>query len=436
MLPSFKEENVNYLYQSLKYAKSMHAIVHRLNKKQRNPLILPPTYHDIPVEEISDELDNILPKASAETLSLCDGENLRTQHLQFLINNTKSSGKLLSSSAFTPTPNEVPIQVITGAAIYSTNNKHISHMGSNQQWLNQLVGFFKDMTEMNVYIDSSISFDSFLFYPTGTIKAFITYDLLEMGNNQDSWKIRKHNLLVFYYLIEELQLYTSENTEVISVLTKEYDSEYNRLYQALQRSDFLLSDFESIEAFINTTHYSKMERNEIGVFLDTANIFTGLQSLKVDFHHLFTLMFGTFMQNHIKDQYATIYYPEFEEESKAIYAHQKVEELRKYLESQGFTILETHNQKSKAKEVVHGIELDIDDQVLISKMEERKEKYNELILFTGDFHFYNIACEYRDSGKKVNLISLSEADTSQDMVREFQESHSFITDYSQCFKLY
>ena len=265
--------------------------------------------------------------------------------------------------------------------------------------------------------------DSFLFNKEGEIKHFLMYNLLDRSSAPEL-EVLLHNLKVFQALIQDFsgELYGSG-----SYREDQHNSDFNLLMIALSKKEYAFDDFNEIAAFLDQQGKRAKIQEKIAVFLDTANIFTGLHTYDIDFSKLLSQVFGE--KKNITEQYAALFYPEYESESKTRFEKARRDEFKLALEAQGFQVLTASNSTEKAKVIEDGQELDADDLKLIAKMRERMDKYTRILVLTGDKHFLPIIKEYEEKGVEVDVISIHPEDTSQEIVTHFKDRHHFITDY-------
>ncbi|GAE34071.1 NYN domain-containing protein [Halalkalibacter akibai] len=318
----------------------------------------------------------------------------------------------------------------------SLNNEHIEQMMKNPKWIIQLVVFFSSLTKnkMTVSIED-LNFDSFLYNQNGTIAAFISYDLVNIRPNFSLTKITETNLRAFSKLLWTFYDYSS-NVETDNSLFTNHNSLLNKLLLRIKsETEIEFYDFQEIASFLKGEEVSGKPAR-FGVFLDVANIYTGLQTMKIDFHSLFLSVFGLEAKGRIKEEnkHAVLFLPVYEDERKTIKVQGQQQELRETLELEfSFKVHETINGTPKAKSIINGEEIDVDDKMLIKKMEERLDYLDHILLLSGDAHFVDVLKKYEQEGKKVSVISIHEDDTSNKIQTEF--NHKFIHEYAECISI-
>ena len=257
----------------------------------------------------------------------------------------------------------IPVLSIQSKKEYSLNRNHVSEMLSNQKWIRQLISFFQFITDIKVKAHPWIKMDSFLFNKEGEIKHFLMYNLLDRSTAPEL-EVRLHNLRVFQALIQDFsgELYGSG-----SYREDQHNSNFNLLMIALSQKEYAFDDFNEIAAFLDQQGKRAKTQEKIAVFLDTANIFTGLHTYDIDFSKLLSQVFGE--KKNITEQYAALFYPRYENESKTRFEKARRDGFKHDLEAQGFQVLAASNSTEKAKVIEDGKELDADDLKLDRKNE-------------------------------------------------------------------
>ncbi|MBT2644634.1 NYN domain-containing protein [Bacillus sp. ISL-41] len=440
VLPFLSEEEGDGVYRAFFKMVGNHQFVFRLAERRGgHSLIADPSYINAKMHEIVLLKETILPRESHEFLQvfieaispldsiknkaklISYGENAFVNK-QSIHRTIKSVNRYLikeKSAAI----NRIPVLVIQSMEEYSLKNKHVSKMLHNQKWIRQLISFFQFITDIKVKADHRLKMDAFLFNKEGEIKQFFMYNLLDRSS-APGLEILLHNLKVFQALIQDFsgELYGSG-----SYREDQYNSDLNLLMIALDQNNYAFDDFREIAAFLDQQGRRSPKVEKVAVFLDTANIFTGLHTYNIDFSQLLTQVFGE--KKNISDQYAAIFYPKDESESKTSYEKARRDEFKVSLEAQRFQVLTAENGTERAKVIENGREMDADDLKLIAKMRERMDKYTKILVLTGDKHFLPVMKEYEEKGVQVDVISIHPEDTSQEMVAHFKDRHHFITDY-------
>lgn len=441
VLPNLSDQEDNQVYQEFFKMVGNHRYLFRLAQSHGGQSLIPfPHYLQAKLEKVAMLEEGILPKESheflqvfAEAISLLDsiknkakmisdGENAFSDK-QNIHRTIKSINRYLIKEK-SARIDSIPVLSIQSVNEYSLNRTHVSNMLNNQRWIRQLISFFQFITDIKVKAHPRVKMDCFLFNKEGEIKQFLMYNLLDRST-APALEILLHNLKVFHALIQDFsgELYSSG-----SYREDQHNSDFNLLMIALSKREYAFDDFTEIANFLDQQGKKRGEIEEkIAVFLDTANIFTGLHTYDIDFSRLLSLVFGE--KKNISEQYAAIFYPKYESESKTRFEKMRRDEFKLDLEAQGFKVLTASNNTKKAKVIENGQELDADDLKLIAKMKERMDKYTKILVLTGDKHFLPVMKEYEEHGIEVNVISIHPEDTSQEIVAHFKDRHHFITDY-------
>lgn len=308
---------------------------------------------------------------------------------------------------------------------YSLQNRHVNILPNQKAWLQAIISFFEELTESGYCMKEEVTFSDFLFSEEGEVLYFLSYhliykDLIDPVNTrtlENNLRVLKQLVLQFYdyYYFHSTRAEPVRHDAYIEIL-------HNKLKHGLKFStfqQFLIEEYDS-----NTS-----DAETIAVFFDTANILTGLRNFSIEFHQLFSQLFGLERSKNITEQYATLFYPVYEDESKTRKEFMKRQELKATLEKQGFTVIEVKNDQARAKKVVDGAAYDIDDQALITKIKQRMSKFHTICLFTGDQHFIDVIEECKRHGKEVKVISVHPEDTSQALIDKNKDDHYFITEF-------
>ncbi len=463
VLPDFleKEGSSTGLYRFI----SLHMKIHRTGCQKNSPLIVPLVYVDMTPAEIIqsyEENNNVIPESSL--YHLLGGENAdlqagdlskRIQEMLQYVNQVKR----LEQSAGMHSPfhadnlpdhfrllgkrmpgaakdgGKVPVLAINGKAELSLDDSHIPEMGRQDDWVLQLIRFFWAISAGHFVINAErLSYDAFLFTAKGKLAAFIDYGLLTSypaaGNRDDA--VNEHNLRAFANLLSLFWDYYARMPSEEMAAVSHYDSRFQKLQDRLKDPNEIgFSSFKEVFSyFVNQEEPAESTNERIGIFLDAANIYTDLQDLEVDYRRLFTFLYGMERKKYIKDRFAVFFQPEYESKAKTEAFGKWQNVLIRKLEEQGFEIILAGNEKAKAKQIVGGKVHDADDNKLIQRMEERMERLTEILLFTGDKDFYGILEKYKNSGRRVKVIS-THPDSTSNRIRESFD-HSYITDYWDC----
>ncbi|GGJ80706.1 mRNA-degrading endonuclease HigB of HigAB toxin-antitoxin module [Anoxybacillus voinovskiensis] len=452
IFPSFKKMIRNSITTTCYYAMNMHRKMHMLCGEKFSFFALP-NYEYVSIDQLFEFYENdrlFYPvKAMDRLISELDEDyslkriSLQVQSLEkvchhvknrkeldMYINNAKNYIDIMKQAGVR---SYIPVMIYPCNRNLSVDYSHVLQMGNNDYWVIQLIQFFSAITDEKISVDvENISLDDFLFDKDGKIILFVGYDLLA-HHRGSSYTLLEQNLRAFSNLITSFftYYYSYCPDSVLSIYhhQKPFFALYNRLKDGMS-----FSDFEEIIRFYSNQENS-FQRQKIGVFLDVANIYRGIHHLKINYHALFTKIYGVSAQGRIKGQYASLFLPVYEEEKKTEFVQLQLMVLKDDLEKSGFTVLEVKNGKDKAKEVIDGKEYDIDDQKLIQKMLEKFHQLDSILLLSGDDHFCDVLLKYRDAQKNVKIISVHPNDTSKRIVENFSAEHHYITDYWDCIEL-
>jgi len=440
ILPYLSEQEGDHVYHEFFKMVGNHLFLFRLAESRGgHPLIFFPNYLHAKLEDVTMDEEVVFPKESHEFLQvfaeaispldsiknkakmISDGENafFNKQNIHRTIKNVNRY--LIEKK--NATIDRLPVLTIQSMKEYSLARNHVFRMLHNQKWIRQLISFFQFITDIRVKADSRLKMDSFLFNKEGEIKHFLMYNLLDRST-ASALEILLHNLKVFQALIQD---FSGELYSTGSYREDQHNSDFNLLMIALSKKEYAFDDFNEIADFLDQQGKRDKTQEKIAVFLDTASIFTGLHTYDIDFGRLLSQVFGE--KKNISEQYAALFYPEYESESKTRFEKMLRDEFKLALEAQGFQVLTASNNTKKAKVIENGQEYDADDLKLIAKMKERMDKYTKILVLTGDKHFLPVMKEYEEKGIEVNVISIHLEDTSQEIVAYFKDRHHFITDY-------
>ncbi|WP_227938282.1 NYN domain-containing protein [Alkalihalobacillus deserti] len=330
---------------------------------------------------------------------------------------------------------EIPIFEYSNKEI-SLHNEHIEQMTKNPKWIIQLVIFFSSLTKNKMTVTfEDLNFDSFVYNQNGTIAAFISYDLVNIRPNLSSTQMTETNLRAFSKLIWAFYDYSSNVDTDSSLFTNHNSLLYKLLQRIKSETEIEFTSFQEIASFLKGEEVN-VKPARFGVFLDVANIYTGLQTMEIDYHSLFLSVFGLEAKGRIKEEnkHAVIFLPVYEDERKTNKVQRHQRELKETLELEfSFKVHETTNATPRAKSFINGEEIDVDDKMLIRKMEERLDYLDHILLLSGDAHFVDVLKKYKQEGKKVSVISIHEDDTSDKMQTEFD--HKFIHEYAESISI-
>lgn len=314
----------------------------------------------------------------------------------------------------------------------------IAHkLSEENHWVFQLLDFFMFLTTEGFKISPGIEPDDFLYKPDGSIKYFVGFSQLLLGNKG----ISRYNLYSLASLLNKYYLRDTEEGEARLYYQKWFEKIESRLIEPLLYNQYRAFTYNSFEEIINDLNgmekgvKRKPVRRRIGIFLDTANIMTPLYNqysmMEIDFDLLISRIYNPENGDVIYKKQAVIFLPDYEKQTFAgedKYA--LIFMIRDYLESSGFEVFSVENKTAAAKEIIEGVDFDIDDMKLIELMESSFNELDGILLLTGDSHFYDIANKYKLSGKEVKVLSVSEENTSKLFPKNFD--HMYIDQYWDC----
>ena len=329
-----------------------------------------------------------------------------------------------------------PIPFIKDSNIYKYQDI-AKDLSNSYRWLLQIVDFFSFLTEEGYKIShDNIEPDDFLYRSDASIKYFIGFNNLQyMRTDRES--IIEYNLKSLAFLLNKFYLQDTEKFEARLYQEKWFGKIEGRLIEPLlynKYSAITYNKFSEIEEDLTGDLKTKTQKQKIGVFLDVANMLTPMYTefsrMVIDFNKLFESIFGKKDARNIVKRVAVVFLPEYQGQVFKEDKYDLIFDIKEYLEAYGFEILTVENQTAAAKINIDGEFIDTDDNKLIEVMERAFNELDSVLLLTGDKHFINIARKYRDYGKRIRLISVSEENTSKTIEKEFD--HQFIYQYWDC----
>ena len=327
----------------------------------------------------------------------------------------------------------------------SLNYEWTEKIHYNNESLSNIAKLFKEVTYLELVIDINCfqpkysdyeketdinPLDYFVFNKNGYLKYFVGFNTLHINTqylNSETNKayITRNNIEAFFYLIEiiESKSYEKERNNSLFV---------NKPLDVIYKNKDSITTFEQVLEIIenNLTEVTKEKAPKIGVFLDTANIFTGIRILEIDFDYLFMCIYGAENLKHIKMKKATILYQVKKIDNKEVLKdnsyNRRHKDIAKNLEKYEFELSEVtitqHYANSK------------DDEVLKEIIRKNLHSIDKVLLMTGDGHFKDIIDLCEKEGKEIKIISVCEGDTADEFIHYV--NHSYIDEYWDCIKLY
>lgn len=360
-----------------------------------------------------------------ELISLYEKEEVNKFNQQ--VKDEKFSGSNENREMFLPVP------VFEQEGLY--RYKEIcGKLSNNTYWLEQLIDFYIFLTgeflEINI---NRIKPTDFLYDQKGRIRYFLGFNYLKLKS--DSEYLLNNNMNSLAHLLYNYYLEDTEKQEAKLYGQKWFEKIEGRLIEPLVIGDYsykFYSNFEEIKLDLKGKLKDYLRKKRIGVFLDVANIFKVIGTIRIDFNKLFKEIYGRIESRKIQKKIAVIFIPRYESKQKSLNVFKKMIKIKKYLSSYGFQVIEVENDSARAKTIVNDIEIDVDDRKLIESMRKARDEVDSILLLTGDRHFYKIARDYQKNGKEVKIISLTKKSTYRNFISDFD--HNFIYDYWQCIQ--
>lgn len=307
-------------------------------------------------------------------------------------------------------------------------------------WIKQLVNFFRYLSQKNIKVEfdgeDQLQPEYFLYNEAGKIECFLGFEFLNFQSfNMD---LVEHNMkalarLLYIFYISVPNLYNKSDS---------YPKIFGRFVRPSIQGDSLdvqYNNFKEIITEIESDDDSKdikTARMKVGLFLDVANILIGMGSnpgqLKIDFNKLLKRIYTGINLKRVK-KVAVIFIPIYNSSEKTDKMFDKMMKIQNYLESYSFKVEIVENDTAKAKEVRGEVEYDVDDQLLIELMEKSIQEIDSLLLFSGDKHYEAVLNKYRNLGKEVKIVSLSENSTYAKYINDYD--HYYITNFADCVEI-
>jgi hypothetical protein len=329
---------------------------------------------------------------------------------------------------------ELPVPFISDKNLY-LYDQIADRLSTNKAWLEELIRFYDLLTDELIMVDKKgLKPSDFLYEQNGSIKYFIGYSSLTL--RADKVGILENNL---YSLAHLLYLYYLEDTE--NRQAKLYQQEWfkrieGRLIKPLvygDNSNRLYQNFREIMTDLAGEAKYLFSRKRIGVFLDVANILTPLlvsdDGMVINFDKLLARVYGKIESRKIDKKIAVMFLPSNEGNSCL---DNLLSFIENYLKSYGFQVIMVGNETQKAKTLVQGKEIDVDDQKLLEIIGKSRQEMDSILLLTGDKHFFSLVKELQDQGKEIRIISVTGDSTYKGFCNSF--NHSFLDQYWDCIE--
>lgn len=300
------------------------------------------------------------------------------------------------------------------------------HLYKLSQWLQQIVTLFEQVTALNFYIEK-ITFDSFLFDETGDLRYFIDYHKLKYANSRPNHIVSAYNIRQLAETMDTMRIWAEVYEEQSNSDIFSKNVLFNRLATAEKMYANQLRSFEDFRQLINGNYEIKKEQ-KIGVFVDLAHLYIGLDTYFVNFDVLLESLLGE-KKKWISEMHSAQFLPNYDDEFKNRRVAEWLTTFRTQLEAYGFTVKVVGNTTQKAKRIINGEEYDVDDQYLIKLMQQMRGQFTEIIVFTGDQHFFEELVLQQNAGTKVHLITSDELATSRLLKERFKENYHSIMEF-------
>ena len=335
----------------------------------------------------------------------------------------------------------LPMPVVKDISIRLYKEIAIS-LSTDSQWLFQLIDFFAFLTEQGFKVKSEeIVPEDFLYQEDLKIKYFIGYSSIEIALSKEKEDLLNNNLFAFANLLNKYYLRDTEIYAAKLYRQKWFKKIEDSLIEPLlygKYSAIAYYNFRDIKDDLNAKLDTVILDEKIAVFIDVANITTAMygsfMKMEIDFDKLFLKIYGEKRVRNICKKIGVMFLPIYDEGlSFKDEKYNLIFEIKDYLEAYGFEIVLVENTRAAAKTVGNDKILDTDDNKLIKLMEESINKVDTALLLTGDAHFLDIAGKYKHLGKEIKLISVSEENSSDKIIKGFD--HKFIYEYYDCVNL-
>lgn len=330
----------------------------------------------------------------------------------------------------------LPVPCFFGQNLYRYE-EIASKLSENKSWIEELVKFYAFLTGELIQVDiHGLKPGDFLYDRAGNLKYFLGYHSLTL--KADSQGLLENNLnslaqLLYHYYIED-----TEKQQAKLYQQSWFEKIEGRLIEPLvygETAHKLYQDFTEILADLKGGASYSLSRKRIGVFLDVANIFTPMyfagDKMMINFDRLLAKIYGRIESRKIRKKVAVIFLPGYEG-MRGEYIFELILNIKEYLEEYSFKVITVESDSLKAKTIVEGREVDLDDLKLLEIMRDSRDEVDSILLLTGDRHFYNLAREFQEEGKEVKIISVSPESTYKGFIKNFK--HSYLDEYWDCIE--
>ncbi len=331
-------------------------------------------------------------------------------------------------------PLSLPAPSISGENFYRYE-QIAAKLSGNRTWVEELIRFYDFLTDELITVErEGLKPTDFVYDRDGNVKYFLGYNSLTL--KAEKQQVLENNLHSLAYLLYTYYLEDTEKQQARLYKQEWFKKLEGRLIEPLVYGDSahkLYQDFKEILADLAGKAKYSMSKKRIGVFLDTANILTPLlisnDSMVINFDKLLAKVYGRIESRKIDKKTAVMFLPTYEDNN---YLDNLLYFTEEYLINYGFQVVKVGNESQKAKTVIEGQEIDVDDIKLLEIIRSSRREVDSILLLTGDRHFYDLARDLKNQGKEVQIISVTEDSTYKGYYNTFK--HSFLDDYWDCIE--
>lgn len=311
----------------------------------------------------------------------------------------------------------------------------------NKSTLINIVNIFKEITDIGLVIDKNCfkenyddetdinPLDYFVFKKNGELKYFIGFNTIL--KNQKYLNRKTNKLYLTQNNIDCLLNFISIIRNTCYLKNIDISLFMNKTVDTIVKNKPNLTDFQDILNIIknDTSYVTKNKKAKIGVFLDTANIYTGIKDLEIDFNYLLMSLYDIDALQNVKVKKATIVYQkDIDGSLKDSKYNLRNKEIEKNLrEKYDFDIKTIYIRGNYSNQ--------IDDEALKDIIRKNIHAIDKVLLMTGDKHFKEIVDLCKKEGKEIKVISVCEGDTAKIEISRHR-NHSYIYKYWDCIRLF
>lgn len=274
-------------------------------------------------------------------------------------------------------------------------------------FMDDLAELMEVLTEKGFQVIEALKPGDFLFENNGTIAYFTGFCKVSRRGITKA-ELNEKNQVKFY---ESMEAFGKERPHVF---TKEaFDAVYGRMGNSIRYGSKNLvvagmkrsyKNFKELRRHVSAGD-RKGDRCTVGVFLDWANLFFGLEHFDVDISRILYDVIGSKGRLEEGHSFASLFRPCLGSERAQEFADNRFEIARRHLLSHDIRVFEAANGKPEAKEIINGEEWDVDDRLLIEEIRKRFNGYDLICIGSGDGHFAEVAEEVRGHGKEVVILA-------------------------------